>query len=81
MTKKEVGLIDYSKPLKQQKSWLCVVQPNFIVSFPMNNNCILLAIVKIKTNLNLAYAVYYALHSDIIKYMSYVHLFISHLDR
>ena len=38
-------------------------------------NCFLLAIVKIKTKLKLAYAVYCALPSNIIKYMSYVHLF------
>ena len=36
---------------------------------------LLLAIVKIKTNLKLAYAVYGALPTNIIKYMSYVHLF------
>ena len=34
-------------------------------------NCFLLAIVKIKTNLKLAYAVYCALSSSIIKCMSY----------
>ena len=29
--KKRVDLIDYSKSLKQQKSYSCVMQPNFLV--------------------------------------------------
>ena len=37
MAKKEVALIDYFKPLKQQKPQSRVVQPNFHVPFLMNN--------------------------------------------
>ena len=59
--KKKVLLTDYSKPLKQQKSYSCVLQPNLLVLFLMSNNWFLLAIVKIKTNLKLAYAVNCAL--------------------
>ena len=71
MAKKKVNLIDFPKPLKQYKSQSCVVQPNFLVPFLMNNRTAfyLSFILKIKTNLKLAYAVYCAcaLPSDIIK--------------